>query len=223
MTPKKITVFAGHYGSGKTQIAVNYALWLRKRFPKVTLADLDVINPYYRTSDSAELLRENDVRIITSNFAGSNVDLPSIPAEIQSVFDDPEAYGVLDVGGNDSGALALGRYAAEMRKIPTDIWLVVNRFRFHTRDEEGVLYMMRDIESAAHVKFNGLVNNSNVGSLTAAEDIVNSEGSYAQTVAEMCGLPLVMTTIEEQFYDQVAGLVTSPFPIKLYTKEYWKY
>ena len=116
MEYKRVTLFAGHYGSGKTNIAVNYALRLKKEGKPVVIADLDIVNPYFRTKDSEEELRAAGIRLISSEFAGSNVDLPSLPQEMYTVTDNREEYAVLDIGGDDRGAYALGRYAPSILK-----------------------------------------------------------------------------------------------------------
>ena len=111
MQPKRVTLFSGHYGSGKTNIAVNYAMQMARDGLPVTIADLDIVNPYFRTKDSAEDLAAAGIRLISSAYANSNVDLPALPAELYALTNDKSRYAVLDVGGDDRGALALGRYA----------------------------------------------------------------------------------------------------------------
>lgn len=215
----KITVILGHYGSGKTQIAINRALFLAERHKEVILADLDIVNPYFRTSDSEELLKSRGVRLIASQYAGSNADLPSMPSAAQAVFDNPDVYSVLDVGGDDRGALALGRYAAKLGG--ASIWLVINRFRPQTADVGGTLEIMREIETAAHVKVNGLINNSNLGMETTANDILSSE-EYSEKVSGACGIPIVMTTVCGKLYDEVSPFVKKPFKLEIFTKKAWR-
>jgi len=106
---KRITLFAGHYGSGKTNVAINYALLLKKSFERVKIADLDIVNPYFRTKDSERVLEENAVELISSDYAGTNVDFPALPAKAYSIIDDVGVHAVIDVGGDDRGALVLGR------------------------------------------------------------------------------------------------------------------
>ena len=110
MIPKRITLFAGHYGSGKTNIAVNFTLRLAREGKRVTLGDLDIVNPYYRAKDSEEALRAAGVRVIASAYANSNVDVPALPQEMYALTEDLDSYAVMDIGGDDRGALALGRY-----------------------------------------------------------------------------------------------------------------
>ena len=110
MEHKRVTLFAGHYGSGKTNIAVNYALYLRSLGKKVAVADLDIVNTYFRTKDSQDDLEAAGIRLVSPQFANSNVDLPALPAEAYGLVEDRSEYAILDIGGDDRGAYALGRY-----------------------------------------------------------------------------------------------------------------
>ena len=116
MNFKRITLFAGHYGSGKTNIAVNYALKIKAEGHSTVIADMDIVNPYFRTKDSEKELNEAGIRLISSQYASSNVDLPSLPQDLYNVIDDKSNYAVLDIGGDDRGAYALGRYAPSILK-----------------------------------------------------------------------------------------------------------
>lgn len=214
-----MTVFLGHYGSGKTQIALNYALYLRKSRKNVILADLDIVNPYFRTSDGEDVLREHGIRLIASPYANSNLDVPSMPSALQAVFDSADTYPVLDVGGDDRGALALGRYAPKLQNAA--LWLVINRFRPLTADAGDVRGIMREIENAAHIKINGIVNNSNLGIETTAADVINSR-DYAERAADVCGLDIVMTAVWDKLFDEVRDSVIKPFPVKIFPKNAWR-
>ena len=130
-TPKRLTLFAGHYGSGKTNIALNYARSLhRDQGLPVTIADLDIVNPYFRTKDSEQQLSAEGIGLICSPFANSNLDVPAMPKETYALIGSRTQYGVLDIGGDDRGALALGRYTPEIREEGNyEMLLVVNRAR----------------------------------------------------------------------------------------------
>ena len=215
MFDKRITLFAGHYGSGKTNIAVNYVKELRARRDKVLLADLDIVNPYYRAKDSAKELEQADIRVISSFFANSNVDLPALPQEIYAITDDRRWACVLDVGGDDRGALALGRLVpAILEEGDYEMLLVVNRFRPLTRDAQSVLEVVEEIQAACRLPFTGIVNNSNLGAETTAEDVLGSM-DYAREVAGLCALPVVMTSVEERLLPALEGRVPDLFPMKL--------
>ena len=215
MNYKRITLFAGHYGSGKTNIAVNYVRELRRRRDMVLLADLDIVNPYYRAKDSAGELTVEGIRVISSFFANSNVDLPALPQEIYAITDDRRWACVLDVGGDDRGALALGRLVpAILEENDYEMLLVVNRFRPLTRDAESVMEVVSEIGAACRLPFTGIVNNSNLGAETTAEDVLGSL-PFAEEVSRRSGLPVVMTSVEARLLPALEGKVPNLFPMQL--------
>jgi len=215
---KRIILLSGHYGSGKTNIAVNLAFMLKQKHDRVTIADVDIVNPYFRTSDSRRELEENGIRLICSEFAGSNVDLPALPAEMYSIIDDPGQTAIIDVGGDDRGALALGRIREGiLKENDYEMLFVINRFRPLTRNAELTVEIMREIESAGGIRFTAVVNNSNLGAETTAEDVLNSD-AYAREVCEMTGLPLKMTAVHESLYPQLEGKIENLFPLGLQKK-----
>ncbi len=221
MNSKRITVFAGHYGSGKTNIAVNYALKLRENYDKVDIADLDIVNPYFRTKDSERQLAERGIHLISSEFANSNVDVPAMPAEAYAIIDDMSVRAVVDVGGDDRGALALGRYAPSiLEQNDYEFLLVVNKYRPLTRNCASTLEVMKEIETACRMKFTGIINNSNLGDETDEATVLNSV-EYANEISEATGLPIRMTTVKENLYDKLKDKVVNCTPIKLYVKQSW--
>ena len=218
---KRITVFAGHYGSGKTNIAINYALCLKKAVDKVTIADLDIVNPYFRTKDSRDVLKENSVKLISSQYANTNVDTPALPAETYSIFHDKDQYGIIDVGGDDRGALALGRYADYILKEDDyEFLFVINKYRYLTSDASNTIEVMREIEEAAGMKFTGIVNNSNLGDETTAENVIASV-EYAKEVSELTGLKIKMTCAKDSICDTLKDKIENLFPITLYVRQTW--
>ena len=218
---KRITIFAGHYGSGKTNIAVNYAIALRKEHERVALADLDIVNPYFRSKDSEDILEHLGIKFISSEYANSNVDVPASPAEAYAVTQDKSSYSVIDVGGDDRGALALGRYAPEiLSENNYEMLFVINRFRPLTRTPEAALEIMREIEGAAGISFTGIVNNSNIGDETTPDDILSSM-EFANEVSRLSGLPVVMTCTDERHYDALCGKIDNLMPLRLYIRQSW--
>ena len=218
---KRTTVFAGHYGSGKTNVAVNYALWLKNFEKNVSVADLDIVNPYFRTKDSAKVLEKSGIKLISSEFANSNVDTPALPGEIYSVFDDKSVYSVLDVGGDDRGALALGRYVPHLLEENNyEFLFVINKFRFLTKDAKDTVEVMREIEEASKLKFTAIVNNSNIGEETTKEDVLSSV-AYANEVSAITGLEIKMTTIKSDLYDLLKNDILNLQPIDLYVRQSW--
>ena len=215
MRIRRVTLFAGHYGSGKTNIAVNYALYLRSLGKSVALGDLDIVNPYYRAKDSQAELEAAGIRVIASAYANSNVDVPALPQEMYALTEDRGTCAVLDIGGDDRGALALGRYMpAIAEENDYDMLFVYNRSRPLTRDAQSALGIMREIEAACGLPFTGIVHNTNLGRETTAETILNAQAS----VRELCGLsglPLLFTAVRSDLAPALPHDIGEIFPIKL--------
>ena len=175
MNHKRLTLFAGHYGSGKTNIAVNYAIAMAHEGKKVCIADLDIVNPYFRTKDSAKELEQAGVTLISPQFANSNVDLPALPAEAYRLVQDKSIHGVMDIGGDDRGAYALGRYVPAIKAENNyRMVFVANCCRPLTPTAEEALEVMREIEAACGLQFTDIINNSNLGHETTAETVLES-------------------------------------------------
>jgi len=218
MEHKRLTLFAGHYGSGKTNIAVNYALHLAAEGKAVCIADLDIVNPYFRTKDSAQVLAEAGVHLISPQFANTNVDLPALPAEAYRLVTDRSIYGIMDIGGDDRGAYALGRYVPAM-KAEGDYRMafVANCYRPLTRTPEDAMEVMREIEAACGLRFTHIVNNSNLASETTPETVLDSLG-YMETLSSLSGLPIWLTTVEKTVAEALAGKIDNILPLTLQEK-----
>lgn len=215
---KRITLLSGHYGSGKTNIAVNLARRLRASNENVAIADIDIVNPYFRTKDSQAELEGAGIRVISSPYAGSNVDLPALPDEVYAITDDKSVTAVVDVGGDDRGALALGRWRdAILQEGDYEMLFVINRFRPLTATPEDAVEVMREIEIASGIPFTAVVNNSNLGDETTARDVLES-GAYAANVCAISALPLKMTTVREELYPWLEGEIGNLFPLRLQEK-----
>ena len=216
MDHKRLTLCAGHYGSGKTNIAVNYAIAMAGEGKQVCIADLDIVNPYFRTKDSAKQLAAAGVTLISPQFANSNVDLPALPAEAYRLVQDKSIYGVMDIGGDDRGAYALGRYVPAL-KAEGDYRMVfvANCCRPLTPTAEDALDVLREIEAACGLAFTHIVNNSNLGPETTPETVLQSQ-DFIQKLSRLSGLPVWLTTAEEK----IAAQLTLPnvFPLQLQEK-----
>lgn len=194
---KRVNIFCGHYGSGKTNIAINYAVYLKKQGLDVSIADIDIVNPYFRTKDSEDELKKKGIEVISLPFANTNVDLPALPAEVYSLVQNKSKYAVFDVGGDDRGAYALGRYVPSiLEENNYNMFLVANFYRPLTQTAEEALEVIREIESACAIPFTGIINNSNLGEETTAEDILRTM-KEAEKLSRLSGLPLEMTTCDE--------------------------
>ena len=215
---KRIIIFSGHYGSGKTNIAVNFATSLKKRGDKVAVADLDIVNPYFRTKDSLDLFEKEGIRLICSNYANSNVDIPALPQDIYAVTDDRSYKMIVDVGGDDRGALALGRLTPKiLEENDYDMLLIVNMYRPLTPDAIQTVEVAREIERACKINFTGIINNSNLGNLTEESDVLSSL-SYAEEISRLMGIPVKYTTVKEDLFDKLNGKIENLYPLKLQKK-----
>lgn len=218
MDHKRITLFAGHYGSGKTNIAVNYALLLAREGRKTAIADLDIVNPYFRTKDSYAELSEAGIALISPQFANSNVDLPALPAEAYRLVQDKELFAVMDIGGDDRGAYALGRYTPFiLEENDYQMAFVANPYRPLTRTPEEALEVMREIESAGGLPFTAIVNNANLAHETTPETVLAAV-PYMEKLSELSGLPVWMTSVEERVAAELEGKVPGLLSMRLQKK-----
>ncbi len=189
---RRITLFIGAYGSGKSEISVNFAYWLAAGGHAATLADLDILNPYYRSADARGPVEAAGIRLISPQYAGSNVDVPAVPGEIFSVFDNADRMAVLDIGGEDLGARVIAslrpRLAARSREVA--MYMVVNPYRPFTATPDQIIAMAAELTAAAGIPLTGLVHNANLleygdaSRLTASWPIIRE-------AAERMGLPVV--------------------------------
>ena len=222
--PKRVTIFAGHYGSGKTNIALNYARMLKRAGETVAIADLDIVNPYFRTKDSAADLAAEGIDLVVSDFANSNVDFPAMPKEIYALVAPPEvgaecrtprAKVVIDVGGDDRGALALGRYVPDIKaEGDYEMLAVVNAARPLTQTAADTVEVLREIETACALPFTGIVNNTNLGPQTTAGTVLASR-SYADEVATLMGVPVRFTCAPAAIAEELKGKVENLLPLEI--------
>ena len=218
MEHKRLTLFAGHYGSGKTNIAVNYAVLLANEGKKVCIGDLDIVNPYFRTADSKKVLEDAGVELISPQFANSNVDLPALPAEAYRLVEDKSTYGIMDIGGDDRGAYALGRYVPAIKAEGNyRMVFVANCYRPLTRTPEEALEVMKEIEAACGLAFTDIVNNANLGPETTPETVLSAT-AYMEQLSKLSGLPIFAHTAECQVAQQLTGKLSPVIPLQLQEK-----
>lgn len=217
---KRITLFAGHYGSGKTCIAVSYAKLVKSEGFNASIVDLDIVNPYFRTKDSEKELKAAGIDIIASEYANTNLDAPALPKEIYSAISNKSLHLVIDVGGDDRGAVALGRYAEDIQaENDYEMLFVANCYRPLTKTAEDALEVMKEIEVASKLKFTGIVNNSNIGKATSGSDVTASIG-FIKKLSELAEIPVVMTTATEEVFEEIKSDVKNAFCICLQDKYY---
>ena len=218
MEYKRLTVLCGHYGTGKTNCAVNMALDLKRQYPKVAVADLDIVNPYFRTKDSESEFAAAGIELICSRYANTNLDIPALPENLYRITEDRDTKMILDIGGDDSGAIVLGRLApAILQENDYEMLTVINKYRPLTPDVESTTEVLREIEASSRIPFTGIVNNSNLGEETTAEDVIASV-QYAEDVASAMGIPVVLTTVKADLYEELAGKIPNLFSLRLQKK-----
>ncbi len=212
-------IITGHYGSGKTNLSLNLALRLREAGEAVTLADLDIVNPYFRTADFAALAREKGISLVTPAFANSSVDLPALTGAFDAML-GADGRVIIDVGGDDDGAHALGRYAPRIAETPYSMLFVANFFRYLTRTPHEAAQYIREIEVAARLKVTHIVNNSNLAGLTTAGELRSSVGK-ARELSELTGIPLLGTAARRELVDEMAG-EEELFSVDICVKTVWQ-
>ena len=211
---KRLTLFAGHYGSGKTNIAVNYAFKLAREGKQVCIADLDIVNPYFRTKDSEAELAAMGIQLVSPKYANTNVDLPALPAESYKLVQDKSTYGIMDIGGDDRGAYALGRYVGAIKAENNyRMAFVVNCYRPLTSTVEDTIEIMHEIETACGLEFTCIVNNSNLGAETSAQTVLDSI-DFVERLSEKTGLEIWMHTATSAVAEQLSELSVMPMTLQ---------
>lgn len=217
---KKITIITGHYGSGKTNLSVNLAVNASRTGKAVTVVDLDIVNPYFRTADFRELFTAKNIKLIAPDFANSNLDIPSIQFDLEQIAKS-EDYLIIDVGGDDAGAFALGRYAEALKAYGDDVdmFYVINQRRYLTSTPDEAVKLMYEIENASRMRHTAIVNNTNLGRETTVEIVENSR-KFATEISVRTGLPVKFTVYPEN----CAEITDNPdaYPVKIYVKPLWE-
>lgn len=226
LSSKRIIIICGHYGSGKTNLAVNLAIRdAENKNLKVSLADVDIVNPYFRAADAVAELTQAGVCPLIPEYANSNVDIPTIPNNLLSAITSEDKNSILyiDVGGDD-GSVVLGMFADQIKTVGYEMIYVVNMYRPLTDTPEAALEVMREIENASHLKCSMIVNNSSVGADTSYEDFVSSF-DYASKCSDLLGIPLAFHSYYENILPNLMEHVKSRgnsddlfFPMKNLTK-----
>lgn len=210
----KIIAVTGHYGSGKTNLAVNLAVDFAKKGERVTIIDLDIVNPYFRTADFSELFGLLGIKLVAPQFANTNLDIPSLGFDMAAVINGCDRL-IIDVGGDDTGAVALGQYATVLGNFGCELYYVVNRYRYLTRTPGEAVELLRDIEQVSRIRAKGIVNCSNLGSQTTADD-VKVTADYALKCASEAGVPLALTVAERSLG------VEGAYPVDVYVRPFWE-
>lgn len=212
----RINIFVGHFGSGKTEIAINYAMKKAAEGNKVTIVDCDIVNTYFRTLDAKDALEAQGIRVISPLFANTNLEMQMMPPEILRVFEEKDTTVVFDVGGDEDGALALGAYKQLFEREGYRLFFVVNAKRPLTETADDVIEYMIDIEKASRLTITDLVNNTNLSAETEVDDILDGH-SVVEQVAARAKLPYTFVAARQDLCKQLPGeLADKAFGLSLY-------
>ncbi len=213
---KKINIVTGHYGSGKTEFAINYALKLKDIYGSSVICDMDIVNPYFRTNDAVDFLKKENVNVIAPEYANTNLDLPSLPSDIISVFSENSPPSVLDVGGDDDGAIALGQFYPYISKEDYEMFFVINALRPDTSHSGDIIKLIKDIEYVSRCKVTSIVNNTNLSYLSSVKDITDSL-KLIDEVSHLTGIKVKYISGTEDILNKLPGeLKEKLFHLKLF-------
>lgn len=218
--PGRINIFVGALGSGKTEIALNFAVKLHDGGEKVTVVDLDIINPYFRTRVVREYLEGKGLAVVSPQGKLAGADLPALSPAIHGVMEGYGGCGVFDVGGDDIGATALGRYKTYLPEGAFNLFLVINTCRPFTRDVDGITTLLRGIERASRLRVTALVSNTNLGSETDVATILEGHG-IVKEAARTLDLPIAFMGVRRELVEAVGKVDVPVLPVELFMKPPW--
>jgi len=200
---KRINIITGHYGSGKTEIAVNMALKLKEKHDNVVICDMDIVNPYFRTNDARAMLEEKGIRVISPDYASTNIDIPVLPGDILSVFTNKDCYAILDLGGDDDGAVALGQFFRYLKDEDYEMYFVLNALRPDTSSVEDIKILGANIEYMSRAKITGLINNTNLSYLSEPKHLKESL-SFGEDAAKALGVEVKYITGTKEMLEGIS-------------------
>ncbi|MFO7887111.1 MAG: ATP-binding protein [Eubacteriales bacterium] len=221
---KNLTIIVGHYGSGKTEFAVNYAMKSKNDYERVNLIDLDVINPYFRSRERKQELEESNIKVIGSSIKNNNLDLPALSPGINGAINESTAKTIIDAGGDPIGAKALSRYYKQIRKKDYDMFLVVNANRSETQTVEKVIEYYNKIQGASRLMITGLINNTHLLKSTTEEDVYKGR-KLVEEVSKKINIPIKYHSAIKKIADEINSQTNElkVFPLHLYMRENWMY
>ncbi len=197
-----VVIFIGNYGSGKTEVSVNFALHQIEKNMPVRIVDLDIVNPYFRSREVRETMKEYGIEVIVPQDQFLQADLPVVVPQMKGAIQNENGCSILDVGGDDVGATVLGSFKQAISQAHVDLLQVVNVKRPFTETVEGALRISAEIEQAAKQNVTGIVGNSHLMGDTDVATI--REGyEYAQEVAAAKGVPLAFITCEKRLLPEL--------------------
>lgn len=218
---ERLILFTGHFGSGKTELAINYSIKLARQGQSVTIVDLDIVNPFFRSSEVRDVLEKEGIKLLSPNFVGTTVDIPSLPSEIYSVFQNRKGKVVFDVGGDDIGATVLGRYHPYFMEEPYRMFFVINTRRPLSSTVEQIIEMLKSIENHSRLKVTALINNTNLMCETSLDHLLEGQAIVEQ-VSRRLNIPVAYISGTAEVIDQLPEEYSSKgFPINIYLRPPW--
>lgn len=213
---KRITFITGHYGSGKSEFSVNFAI--QKEIKNIV--DLDIVNPYFRSRELFEILKENNLKLISSSVENSlGSDLPYISKDAYFLINSDEKV-IYDLGGDPVGAIIIRQFLDKMNLEEVDLLLCINVYREQTSTSDKIIKMIDDIESSGGMRVTGLINNSNFIRDTTLQDIIDAEEIIVE-VAKRKNLEIKYTGVYENIKYLDHSLKGEVIPLKLYLRKKW--
>ena len=206
---KRIHILTGHYGSGKSEISVNLAIELSQKGRDILFADLDIINPYFRSNEAKGILEKYSISVMTTKYANTNVDIPALTGELSRYLNNKSKTLVVDVGGDDAGARVVGRYRNEIPKDEALMYFVVNCFRPETKTIDGVLEILGEIREASGLDVDALINNGHLMGDTTANDIKKGI-EFSLEVSQKTGIPIAFHAIMKESLSNIDFLINEP-------------
>ncbi|NEZ46672.1 ATP-binding protein [Clostridium niameyense] len=218
----RISVFTGHFGSGKTEISVNYAKKLARQGKKVAIVDIDIVNPYFCSRNLKKEFDELGIKVIASDPNLMNAELMVVPSEVMAVFNDKSYEVVMDIGGDDQGATVLGQYNRYFREEDYDMYFVINNNRPLTSTTEDTIEYIKSIEHASRLKVNYLISNSNLSYDTTVDHILNGD-KLVKELSEKINVPYKYVVCDKKFVNDIQGKVHAEIlPVDIYMKPPWR-
>lgn len=219
---KRLVIITGHYGSGKTEFSVNYAIKRKEKSEKVYMADLDIVNPYFRTRERKEMLGKMGIKVTDSSIDNTNLHVPALTAEIMGIIQNEDIESIIDVGGDPVGATVLARYSEEVSKLDYDMFFVINANRPETQIAEKTIEYLRKIEIISKLKITGLINNTHLLKNTSINDVERGH-KLTKEVSKLTGLPIKYESVIESVAKDISNIEIKEklFPLKLFMREEW--
>ena len=219
---KRIKIFVGGFGSGKTEIAINYSIYYKKKHNQVAIVDLDIVNPYFRTREARDVLNLKGIKVISPEGEMVYADLPLISPETKGLIQNPDYHLILDVGGDDVGTVVLGNFKSFIKDLDYEMLLVVNSYRPFTQSVPQIEQMVHEIENSSRLKISGIVSNPNLSGQTD-EKIIKQGHTLIKKASQKLNLPIKFICIDKQFSQKIKkeNFEESIFYIKRYMHLPW--